>query len=98
MKRTQSHSRRKGAHTDGYLDDQDNNRKKAIKWSWIHFIASSGTLGKIGNCQVIVSVEFLADDPASSPLFHWPVSAQLFLPEAWIQDTERRKQAQAPSR
>src|SRR5215469_1805550 len=56
----------------------------------------SGTLGKIGNCQVVVSAEFLADDPASSTPFHWPVSAQLFLPEAWMQDTERRKQAQVP--
>jgi SRSO17 transposase len=56
----------------------------------------SGTLGKIGNCQVVVSAEFLADDPASSSPFHWPVSAQLFLPEAWVQDAERRKQAQVP--
>jgi SRSO17 transposase len=55
-----------------------------------------GTLGKIGNCQVVVSAEFLADDPASSTPVHWPVSAQLFLPEAWVQDTERRKQAQVP--
>ena len=56
----------------------------------------SGTLGKIGNCQVVVSAEFLADDPASSTPFHWPVSAQLFLPESWAQDAERRKQAQVP--
>ncbi len=57
----------------------------------------AGTLGKIGNCQVVVSAEFLADDPASSTPFHWPVSAHLFLPEAWIQDTERRKLAQIPA-
>jgi SRSO17 transposase len=38
----------------------------------------------------------LADDPASSTPFHWPISSQLFLPESWIQDTERRKQAQVP--
>src|SRR6266581_240148 len=56
----------------------------------------SGTLGKIGNCQVVVSAEFLADDPASSTPFHFPVSAQLFLPESWTEDTERRKQAQVP--
>src|SRR5579859_6991081 len=56
----------------------------------------SGTLGKIGNCQVVVSAEFLADDPASSTPFHWPVSAQLFLPELWAQDAERRKQAKVP--
>jgi SRSO17 transposase len=56
----------------------------------------SGTLGKIGNCQVVVSAEFLADDPAASTPFHWPVSTQLFLPESWTQDAERRKQAQVP--
>jgi SRSO17 transposase len=56
----------------------------------------SGTLGKIGNCQVVVSAEYLADDPASSTPVHWPVSARLFLPESWAQDTERRKQAQVP--
>ena len=56
----------------------------------------SGTLGKIGNCQVVVSAEYLADDPANSTPFHWPVSAQLFLPESWAQDAERRKQAQVP--
>ena len=58
----------------------------------------SGTLGKIGNCQVVVSAEYLADDPASSTPFHLPVSAQLFLPESWTQDAERRKQAQVPER
>ncbi len=56
----------------------------------------SGTLGKIGNCQVVVSAEYLADDPASSTPFHWPVSARLFLPESWAQDGKRRKLAQVP--
>ena len=56
----------------------------------------SGTLGKIGNCQVVVSAEYLADDPASSTPFHWPVSAQLFLPDSWAQDAQRRKQTQVP--
>src|SRR6266699_2212780 len=56
----------------------------------------SGTLGKIGNCQVVVSAEYLADDPASSTPFHFPISAQLFLPESWIQDAQRRKQARIP--
>jgi len=56
----------------------------------------SGTLGKIGSCQVVVSAEYLADDPASSTPFHWPVSARLFLPESWTQDAGRRKQVQVP--
>jgi SRSO17 transposase len=56
----------------------------------------SGTLGKIGNCQVVVSAEYLADDPASSTPFHWPLSAHLFLPESWVQDAKLREQAQVP--
>src|SRR5260221_5152541 len=56
----------------------------------------SGTLGKIGNCQVVVSAEYLADDPASSTPFHWPVSAQLFLPESWVADAKRRKRTHVP--
>jgi SRSO17 transposase len=45
---------------------------------------------------VVVSAEFLADDPASATPFHFPVSAQLFLPESWAQDAKLRKQAQVP--
>jgi SRSO17 transposase len=56
----------------------------------------SGTLGKIGNCQVVVSAEYLADDPASSSPFHWPVSAQLYLPDSWTTDPSRRKRAHVP--
>jgi SRSO17 transposase len=57
----------------------------------------SGTLGKIGNCQVVVSAEYLVDDPASSTPFHFPVSARLYLPESWITDDERRKQTHVPA-
>ncbi len=56
----------------------------------------SGTLGKISNCQVVVSAEYLADDPTSSTPFHFPVSAQLFLPEAWANDAKRRKRVGVP--
>jgi SRSO17 transposase len=56
-----------------------------------------GTLGKIGNCQVVVSAEYLVDDPASSTPFHWPVSAQLFLPESWVADAKRRKRTHVPA-
>ena len=57
----------------------------------------SGTLGKIGNCQVVVSAEYLADDAAISTPFHWPVSAQLFLPDSWVADAERRKRTHVPT-
>jgi SRSO17 transposase len=57
----------------------------------------SGTLGKIGNCQVVVSAEYLADDAASSTPFHWPVSAQLFLPASWVADAKRRQRTHVPA-
>ena len=44
----------------------------------------------------MVSAEYLADNPTSCTPFHWPVSAQLYLPESWTQDAERRKQARVP--
>lgn len=56
----------------------------------------SGTLGKISNCQVVVSAEYLADNPASSSPFHFPVSARLYLPESWITDEARRKRTRVP--
>ena len=46
----------------------------------------SGTLGKIANCQVVVSAHYVADEPASRAPVHWPLTAQLYLPEAWATD------------
>lgn len=57
----------------------------------------SGTLGKIGNCQIIVTAEYIADEPSRSDPLHWPVSAQLYLPERWAQDEARRQGAHVPA-
>jgi SRSO17 transposase len=38
-----------------------------------------GALGKRANCQVVVSGEYVADQPESSRPLHWPVWAQLYL-------------------
>lgn len=51
----------------------------------------SGTLGKVGNCQIGVSVS-AASEGGSCPL-DW----RLFLPEAWDEDTERRAKAHLPA-
>ena len=56
----------------------------------------SGTLGKVGNCQVVVSAEYVEDDPSSSRPLHWPVSAHLYLSEAWVADEQRRQRAHIP--
>jgi SRSO17 transposase len=42
----------------------------------------SGTLGKVANCQVVVSVHYVADEPTSRAPLHWPMTARLYLPEA----------------
>ncbi len=51
----------------------------------------SGTLGKIGNCQVIVSLHGVSDS------FGACLGLQLYLPEAWGADAARREQANIPS-
>jgi SRSO17 transposase len=48
----------------------------------------SGTLGKVGNCQVAVTCCY-ADARAS-----WPVAVRLYLPKEWTDDPERLKQSE----
>src|SRR6266545_1029277 len=50
----------------------------------------SGTLGKIGNCQITVSVH-AAGERGTAPL-GWA----LYLPEEWCADGERRRKAKIP--
>jgi SRSO17 transposase len=50
----------------------------------------SGTLGKIGNCQITVSVHAVG---ARGTL---PVGWRLYLPEEWCDDWERRRKAKIP--
>lgn len=56
----------------------------------------SGTLGKQGNCQLVVSAEYVVDEPNTSQPLHWPLSARLYLPEIWAEDQERRQRAHVP--
>jgi SRSO17 transposase len=51
----------------------------------------SGTLGKVANCQVAVSVH-LATDEASMPL-----GFKLYLPKSWTDDPERMRKAGVPA-
>ena len=50
----------------------------------------SGTLGKIGNCQVAVSLHYATDDAAV------PLDFTLYLPEEWLEG-ERRQKAGIPN-
>ena len=51
----------------------------------------SGTLGKVGNCQIAVTCCYT--DPQAT----WPVAARLYLPKTWAEDPARRQQARVPT-
>jgi SRSO17 transposase len=57
----------------------------------------SGTLGKVANCQVVVTTHYVADEPTSCAPVHWPLTAQLYLPEVWATDSARRTKVRVPS-
>ena len=50
----------------------------------------SGTLGKIGNCQVTVNCHYAERTLA------WPVATRLYLPKEWAFDPARRSKAKVP--
>jgi len=50
----------------------------------------SGTLGKIGNCQIAVSVHAVGERGTL------PLGWRLYLPEEWCDDLERRRKAKIP--
>jgi SRSO17 transposase len=50
----------------------------------------SGTLGKIGNCQITVSVHAVGERGTL------PLGWRLYLPEEWCEDQERRRKAKIP--
>jgi SRSO17 transposase len=50
----------------------------------------SGTLGKVGNCQVRVNCHYAERTIA------WPVATRLYLPKEWATDEVRRQKAKVP--
>jgi len=50
----------------------------------------SGTLGRVDNCQVVVTTHYV------DRVFDWPVNARLYLPKSWAGDQERRGQTRTP--
>jgi SRSO17 transposase len=72
------------------LDDtgfpKDGKRSPGVKRQY------SGTLGKIGNCQIGVSVHAVGKRGTA------PLGWALYLPEDWCDDAERRTKAKIPER
>lgn len=56
----------------------------------------SGTLGKQGTCQIIVSAQYMVDDSTTSQPLHWPISARLYLPKVWTEDPARCQRCHVP--
>ena len=50
----------------------------------------SGTLGKVGNCQIGVSLNYATDEGC------FPIDFQLYLPQKWVEDASRRRKARIP--
>ncbi len=51
----------------------------------------SGTLGRVDNCQVLVTSHYVGGS------FDWPITARLYLPEGWTQDQVRLSAAKVPA-
>jgi SRSO17 transposase len=70
------------------LDDtgivKDGKRSPGVKRQY------SGTLGKVGNCQIVVSLHAVG---AKGTV---PLGFRLYLPEDWCEDGERRRAAKVP--
>jgi SRSO17 transposase len=76
---------------DGVLVLDDTGFPKQGKTSVGVARQDSGTLGKVGNCQMAVTC--CDTDPQAT----WPVAVRLSLPRVWAEDPERCRKARIPA-
>lgn len=57
----------------------------------------SGTIGKVGNCQVAVNCVYAVPaQKRNADIIYWPTGMSLYLPEEWTSDHKRRRKAGIP--
>jgi SRSO17 transposase len=79
-----------GSEGDGVLIFDDTGFAKQGKSSVGVARQYSGTLGKVGNCQVAVNCHY------AERTIGWPVATRLYLPREWAADMERRAKVKVP--
>ena len=55
-----------------------------------------GRLGKVANCQVVVTGEYVVGEPSFSQPLHWPVTGRLYLPKVWAEAAALREKGHVP--
>lgn len=75
---------------DGILIVDDTGLPKKGKHSVGVARQYSGTLGRVDNCQVVVTSHYV------DAVFDWPVNARLYLPKSWTQNRSRCRKAHVP--
>jgi SRSO17 transposase len=57
----------------------------------------SGTLGKVGNCQVAVDLIYVTPGKErNADQRTWPLGTEIYLPKEWAEDAARRREAGVP--
>ena len=76
---------------EGVVVIDDTGLPKKGRWSVGVARQYSGTLGRVDNCQVLVTSHYV------DRVFDWPIAGRVYLPESWAEDLERRQRAHVPA-
>lgn len=79
---------------EGIIIFDDTGQKKKGKKSPGVARQYSGTIGKTGNCQVIVTTVYtIPGKSLNADAIYWPMDMELYLPEKWFENPQRCKEA-----